>query len=82
MPKAHILETTTALATSTAGAFHYGFPRLRLRDPLCTVEREACKRLHIGARLGVMADNAGMWMVHCHILDHAEAGMMRMLMVQ
>ncbi|MCC6808545.1 MAG: multicopper oxidase domain-containing protein [Deltaproteobacteria bacterium] len=29
-----------------------------------------------------MADNAGMWMVHCHILDHAEAGMMRMLMVQ
>ena len=24
---------------------------------------------------------AGMWMFHCHILDHAEAGMMGSLMV-
>jgi FtsP/CotA-like multicopper oxidase with cupredoxin domain len=26
-------------------------------------------------------DRPGMWMFHCHILDHAEAGMMGMLMV-
>jgi FtsP/CotA-like multicopper oxidase with cupredoxin domain len=26
-------------------------------------------------------DRPGMWMFHCHILDHAEAGMMSMLMV-
>ena len=24
-------------------------------------------------------DRAGMWMFHCHILDHADAGMMGML---
>jgi FtsP/CotA-like multicopper oxidase with cupredoxin domain len=27
-------------------------------------------------------DRPGMWMFHCHILDHAEAGMMGMLMLQ
>ena len=26
-------------------------------------------------------DNAGMWMYHCHILEHAEAGMMAMVEV-
>lgn len=26
-------------------------------------------------------DRAGMWMFHCHILDHADTGMMRMLML-
>jgi FtsP/CotA-like multicopper oxidase with cupredoxin domain len=26
-------------------------------------------------------DRPGMWMFHCHILDHAEAGMMGSLMV-
>jgi len=27
-------------------------------------------------------DRPGMWMFHCHILDHAEAGMMGMLMLE
>lgn len=27
-------------------------------------------------------DRPGMWMFHCHILDHADAGMMAMLMVE
>jgi FtsP/CotA-like multicopper oxidase with cupredoxin domain len=26
-------------------------------------------------------DRPGMWMFHCHILDHAEAGMMGSLML-
>jgi FtsP/CotA-like multicopper oxidase with cupredoxin domain len=26
-------------------------------------------------------DRPGMWMFHCHLLDHAEAGMMAALMV-
>ena len=26
-------------------------------------------------------DRPGMWMFHCHILDHADAGMMGMLML-
>jgi FtsP/CotA-like multicopper oxidase with cupredoxin domain len=31
-------------------------------------------------RLAVHFDERpGMWMFHCHILDHADAGMMRML---
>ncbi len=34
------------------------------------------------ARLAIEFDNRpGMWMFHCHILDHAELGMMGMLMV-
>ncbi|HSU40504.1 MAG TPA: multicopper oxidase domain-containing protein, partial [Polyangiaceae bacterium] len=33
-------------------------------------------------KLGVSYDNRpGAWMFHCHILDHAEAGMMGMLHV-
>ena len=26
-------------------------------------------------------DRPGMWMFHCHILDHADAGMMGMVML-
>lgn len=29
----------------------------------------------------VFDDRAGTWMFHCHILDHAEMGMMRTLLV-
>jgi multicopper oxidase len=34
-----------------------------------------------GQTLGVLfdADNPGLWMVHCHNVYHAEAGMMTML---
>lgn len=33
------------------------------------------------ARLRVVAHNPGMWMAHCHILPHADGGMMSMLQV-
>lgn len=33
-------------------------------------------------RLAVRFDNPGEWMIHCHILEHAERGMMGMLHVQ
>jgi FtsP/CotA-like multicopper oxidase with cupredoxin domain len=32
-------------------------------------------------RLGLLPNNPGEWMAHCHILPHAEGGMMTMLMV-
>jgi FtsP/CotA-like multicopper oxidase with cupredoxin domain len=38
---------------------------------------------HTTLRLAVRFDDRpGLWMVHCHILDHAEAGMMATLMVR
>lgn len=33
-------------------------------------------------RIAVRFDNPGMWMMHCHILEHAERGMMGMLHVR
>jgi FtsP/CotA-like multicopper oxidase with cupredoxin domain len=33
-------------------------------------------------RLGLLPNNPGEWMAHCHILPHAEGGMMTMLMVE
>ena len=33
-------------------------------------------------RFAVRYESPGMWMYHCHILEHAERGMMGDLMVQ
>lgn len=33
-------------------------------------------------RLGLLADNPGWWMAHCHILPHVEGGMMTVLHVE
>jgi FtsP/CotA-like multicopper oxidase with cupredoxin domain len=33
-------------------------------------------------RIAVLLDNPGMWMYHCHILEHEENGMMGMVMVE
>lgn len=33
-------------------------------------------------RLRLVADNAGDWMVHCHLLDHEEGGMMTILRIE
>lgn len=33
-------------------------------------------------RLGLLPENPGEWMAHCHILPHVEGGMMTMLMVE
>lgn len=38
--------------------------------------------IHGRLRLRLRADNPGMWMTHCHILPHAEEGMMTMLHVE
>jgi FtsP/CotA-like multicopper oxidase with cupredoxin domain len=32
--------------------------------------------------LGVVPEDVGLWMMHCHILEHAEAGMMAFLEVK
>jgi FtsP/CotA-like multicopper oxidase with cupredoxin domain len=32
--------------------------------------------------IGLVPEDAGLWMMHCHILEHAEAGMMTTLQVQ
>lgn len=32
--------------------------------------------------IGVIATDAGSWMLHCHILEHAEAGMMTTIRVE
>jgi FtsP/CotA-like multicopper oxidase with cupredoxin domain len=33
-------------------------------------------------RIATLFDNPGMWMMHCHILEHEEHGMMSMVMVE
>jgi FtsP/CotA-like multicopper oxidase with cupredoxin domain len=37
--------------------------------------------IHAAARLRFVADNPGAWMAHCHILPHADEGMMTVLRV-
>ena len=32
--------------------------------------------------LGVVPEDVGLWMMHCHIFEHAEAGMMAFLKVE
>jgi FtsP/CotA-like multicopper oxidase with cupredoxin domain len=38
-------------------------------------------RLYESLRLRLLAENPGDWMAHCHILAHAEGGMMTVLRV-
>jgi FtsP/CotA-like multicopper oxidase with cupredoxin domain len=38
--------------------------------------------LHARETIGVIATDAGSWMLHCHILEHAEAGMMTTIRVE
>ncbi len=49
-------------------------PELGLRDTVLVGGNET-------VRVASTFDNPGMWMVHCHILEHAEAGMMSMVEV-
>lgn len=63
--------------------FHLHGQFFRVNDPAWpglrdTVLVTATKPVEIIAYL----DNPGMWMAHCHILEHAEAGMMAHIMVQ
>ena len=39
-------------------------------------------RIRERVRLRIVADNPGDWMSHCHILPHAEDGMMTVLRVE
>ncbi|MBI1949465.1 MAG: multicopper oxidase family protein [Deltaproteobacteria bacterium] len=43
-----------------------------------TVLLRGQERMKVATTFG----NPGMWMIHCHILEHAEAGMMSMVMVE
>ena len=36
----------------------------------------------IYGRVRLVADNPGLWRMHCHVLPHAEGGMMTLLRVQ
>ena len=50
-------------------------PELRLVEDTINV------RVHQRVRLRLLADNPGDWMAHCHILPHADEGMMTVLRV-
>jgi FtsP/CotA-like multicopper oxidase with cupredoxin domain len=47
-----------------------------------SIEDTVNVRIGEGVRLRLVADNPGDWMAHCHILSHADAGMMTVLRVQ
>ncbi|MBK7861760.1 MAG: glucose-6-phosphate dehydrogenase [Archangiaceae bacterium] len=51
------------------------WPTLEWKD---SVNVPAKQKLHLAVRF---EDRPGMWMLHCHILDHVELGMMAMLHV-
>ena len=46
-----------------------------------TIEDTINLRIRDQLRIRVIADNPGFWMTHCHILPHAEDGMMTLLEV-
>ena len=46
-----------------------------------TLEDTVNLGLHETVRVRVLADNEGFWMTHCHILPHADGGMMTVLQV-
>jgi FtsP/CotA-like multicopper oxidase with cupredoxin domain len=46
------------------------------------IEDTLLLRIRDRARLLILADNPGDWMAHCHILPHAEDGMMTVLRVE
>jgi len=50
-------------------------PELGLRDTVLVGGMET-------VRIATTFDNPGLWMVHCHILEHAEAGMMAVVEVR
>ena len=50
--------------------------------PMRTVEDTLDIGIQQTVRLSIHADNPGDWMSHCHILPHAEGGMMTVLRVE
>ncbi len=50
-------------------------PEIGLRDTVLVGGLES-------VRIATTFDNPGLWMVHCHILEHAEAGMMALVEVR
>jgi FtsP/CotA-like multicopper oxidase with cupredoxin domain len=52
-----------------------------LPPPVRTVEDTVDLPSHSVARLRLVADNPGAWMAHCHILPHADNGMLTLLQV-
>jgi len=91
---AHIGETQVWTVTNTidfAHPFHlHGFffqvlsPTAGPLDPLDPLEWKDTVNVPVDGTVQLAVrydDRPGMWMFHCHILDHAEAGMMGSLMV-
>ena len=50
--------------------------------PHRTIEDTLQIEIHQVVRLRFVADNPGAWMTHCHILPHAEDGMMTVIEVR
>ncbi len=64
----------------------HGFPfRILKRDGKPTAHREWRDTVLLGGRetaeIAFVAEEAGHWMLHCHILEHQETGMMAVLRV-
>ena len=73
MPKVQIwpcCAAVTPCCTAAVNAEHVEFED--------TINVEIAERV----RLRIVANNPGDWMAHCHILPHAETGMMTVLRVE
>lgn len=74
--------------SQTAHPFHlhgHAFELLSVdgeAPPLRTIEDTLDVAPYSIVRVGLLPDNPGEWMAHCHILPHAEGGMMTMLAVE
>lgn len=81
-----IVEIRNASATEHPFHLHgHAFEVLSIAGvPPLTKSVEDTLNVRIGeaVRLKLHADNPGEWMAHCHILEHAEAGMMTVLRVE
>ena len=78
-----IVEVRNLSATNHPFHLHGHAFELLSRDGVAPAVREVHDTLdvavHETVRLALVADNPGSWMLHCHILPHAEGGMMTML---
>lgn len=84
---AHVGETQVWTVTNTfdfAHPFHlHGF-FFQVLSPAGPLEWKDTVNVPVDGTVRLVVrydDRPGMWMFHCHILDHADAGMMGMLMV-
>ena len=71
-----LVAAAVAVVLVLVGVYVPGSPIARERDEVDRAVQQRTK-LHFAVRY----ETQGMWMFHCHILEHAERGMMGDLMV-